>query len=528
LLTNIRTAGSYILRALPLAILLFFFFPRIQGNFGFIPSQDEQGKANQLSNSLLAGSIADRAFDDSLAFRVEFDDAIPKPEQRYWRAKVMTKENNFQWSLESPSDAELAIARGRIRSESGSTANSDQHFSYEIIHEESNDAYAPFLDYALNQSIGTQLDDYSVYLSTTKKGIFVYEATSSSEPYLNSSEVPDIQGLTATQSIPRARTLALLSKWREETSSDAELVERVFEHFQQPQFTYTLLPEALGDNPIEEFLFDVQSGYCEHYASVYTILMRWLGIPARVVVGYQGGSQNQVGDYFEVKYSDAHAWSEVWLDGSWKRVDPTSAITPDRIIYGMDSLLSRWNGIPFSGSQTGRALADFLNPTGINQLIKQIGDGWDNLGYQWNKWVVNYDFDSQKQLLSTLGMEHRNSLYTLVGLLFAGTVLLMLFYFWQLIPRAVKIGEVQQAYLQFVSRFKRHKIAKQLFESPYEFASKVKSAFPHQAEEIDEITGCYVQIRYGHSQHSTSDSIESFKLQVKRFKLPNSSPANGN
>ncbi|MFT6048159.1 MAG: hypothetical protein ACI9WC_003877 [Arenicella sp.] len=516
---TIRAAGSFMLRALPLAILLFFFFPRIQGNFGFIPSQDEARGDNKLNDSLLAGDFANRAFDNSLAFRVEFDGATPEYEARYWRAKVMTKEQNFQWSVELPTAQDIKAAKSRPPQAFNPQWAAAERFTYEVIHEPSGDSFVPFLDYAWNQTIGTQLDDHSVYLDNNVDSVFAYRAVSSSATTIRSEGLINFGALTRTQSIPKARTLALLSQWRAQTSSDQELIEHVYQYFEQPQFTYTLLPPELGDNPVEEFLFEVQSGYCEHYASIFTILMRWLEIPSRVVVGYQGGSQNEVGGFIEVRYSDAHAWSEVWVDGSWQRVDPTAAISPDRIIYGMDALMSIWDGVPLNGNSTGRALSNYLNPTGFAKTFRQLTDSWGNIGYQWNKWVVNYDFDAQRQLLSALGLKHRNSLYTLVALVIIGTILFMLFYFWQLFPRAIRIAPAQQVYLDFVSRFKRHDLVKQPSDTPNEFAAKAKSKFPQQAQEIGDINNAYVQIRYGQDQVNSSNQIESFKQQVKRFKL---------
>lgn len=516
---TVRMAGSFMLKALPLAILLFFLFPRIQGDFGFIPSQDETRDGNKLNNSLRAGDFANRAFDNSLAFRVEFDGKTPEYKDRYWRSKVMTKEQNFQWSVELPTPQDIKAAKSRPLKTFDPEQPEADKFVYDVIHEPSGDSFVPFLDYAWSQTVGTQLNDHSVYLQNKIDNVFAYRAISSGDTTIESVGLIDFAALTRTQSIPKARSLALLSKWRQETSSDQELVERAYQYFEQSQFTYTLLPPELGDNPVEEFLFDIQSGYCEHYASVFTILMRWLDIPARLVVGYQGGSQNQVGEFIEVRYSDAHAWSEVWVDGRWQRVDPTAAITPDRIIYGMDALMSMWNGVPINGNSTGKALANYLNPTGFAKAFRQLTEGWGNIGYQWNKWVVNYDFDSQRQLLSALGLKHRNSLYTLVSLVIVGTIIFMLFYFWQLIPRAIKIGPAQQIYLDFVSRFKRHKLVKQISDTPKEFATKAESKFPQHAREIADITNTYVQIRYGRDEGNSSNQLESFKQQVKRFKL---------
>ncbi len=105
--------------------------------------------------------------------------------------------------------------------------------------------------------------------------------------------------------------------------------------FHDSDFRYTLAPAPLGRDSVDDFLFDTREGFCEHYSSSFTVLMRAAGIPARVVTGYQGGYWNKLGDYLLVRNSDAHAWSEVWLAGrGWVRVDPTGAVRPERVSLG--------------------------------------------------------------------------------------------------------------------------------------------------------------------------------------------------
>ncbi len=513
--SSLLSAGVITLKALPLAVFLFFFFPRVQGSFGFIPSQDDINSDNELSDSLVAGDFASGAFNNSPAFRVEFDGIIPSNNLLYWRVKVMTKEQNFQWQVTPPSPEQLRLAQLR-QAPQPKTAT----VSYRIVHEDSNDSYAPFLDYVSSQKLGQQLQNHSVFLSKKPDGIFAYRGSSTALPQFNQTENINTSQLLTTLSTPKARTLELLSKWRRETNNDKELVNAVFQHFAKESFHYSLEPPSLGENPVDEFLFDSQTGYCEHYASTFTILMRWLGIPARVVVGYQGGEYNSVGNYLQVRYSDAHTWSEVWLNGQWQRVDPTAAINPDRIEYGMDAWMEYWLDNSIGGNATGRALADYLNPTGFVSALRKVRDNWDNVGYQWDKWVVNYDFDSQKKLLESLGLRHKDSLITLIGIVAAGTMLLMLFCFWQLIPKAIKIGEAQAAYLNFVAKFKHHGINKALSDTPSEFAEAAIAGFPNQAKGINEITKLYLKLRYGRPlKNKESSDLKDLKLQIKKFKV---------
>lgn len=507
---SLGSASAILAKALPLAILLFFFFPRIHSSFGFLPSQD-QLTDDGLNNSLVTGDLSSSAFDNSLAFRVEFEGRVPPYSRLYWRSKVMPVENNFSWSIGSPITSEITQAKRKAEQ----TGLDKGEIRYRILHEKSSDFFLPYLDYVVGFSKGKLLNDYSVW-DKTKTGGFSYQGSSTEFPSLPEAETGINRNLLLqTKSQPSARTQALLTKWRGESSDHLELANIVYRYFIANDFRYSLLPPELGDDPIGDFLFETRVGYCEHYASTFTTLMRWLGVPARVVVGYHGGQLNQTGQYLQVRYSDAHAWSEIWVDGQWTRIDPTAAISPDRIEFGMDAFLSLWDGSPIGRGSRSPALSNFLNPTGADRYLRLLRENWENIGYQWNKWIVNYSFEKQQALLGKLGLEHRNSLYTLVVILFGGSISLLLLYFWNQIPRPVKRGEAQRVYLKFVSRFKRFGVIKAPADTPNEFAVKAKQRFPMIAAEIDLVTKAYLNLRYGRE----AGELRSFRQLVNQFKI---------
>ena len=120
--------------------------------------------------------------------------------------------------------------------------------------------------------------------------------------------------------------------------------------------------------------------------------MRAVGIPARVVTGYQGGERNEHDDYWIVRQSDAHAWTEVWLGGrGWLRVDPTGAVAPERIERGAP----RNMGAITEGFATGDG------PSLWHRLRLRI----DGIAHGWNQWVLNYDDQRQRGLLGALGID---------------------------------------------------------------------------------------------------------------------------
>lgn len=513
---SLGTSTGIILKALPLAIILFFFFPRIQGSFGFFPSTDQQS-VNELSDALVAGEMALSAFNNSLAFRVEFKDGkYPPRSQLYWRSKTMARELTFQWELVKPTG---------LRSEPHTTLQDNAslengEWTYQILHEPSEDKFLPYLDYVAGYDKGLVLDDYSVFNFRPEQRAFSYKGSSTTIPSLNDGEQIDRVKYLQTQSRPNAKIQALLEGWKSTSRTDEELVLQVYQYLLDNPFYYSLTPPALDEfDPLGDFLLNTQTGYCEHYASAFTILMRWLRVPARIVVGYQGGTMVNGNQFMEVRYSDAHAWSEVWINNRWSRVDPTAAISPDRIEFGMDALMELWGTEYFNSGNSGLALNDYLNPTGASRVLKTLTDSWKNVGYKWNKWVVNYDFDAQKELLSNLGFKHKNSVLVLVLIMAVSAISLMLFYFWQLIPKSIKRTDIQRSYLKFTAKFKKLGLEKLPAETPLEFSRRAIASTPHQSQSIQEVTTIYYRLRYAKISEKIDDEIKHFKKITQQFRL---------
>src|SRR5690606_25772717 len=183
------------------------------------------------------------------------------------------------------------------------------------------------------------------------------------------------------------RTQALARQMRAQSRDEAAFIQNVLRLFNTDDFYYTLEPPALADNAVDDFMFNTRRGFCEHYASAFTLMMRAAGIPARVVTGYQGGEYNPMGEYLIVRQSDAHAWAEVWQPGrGWQRVDPTAAIAPERIEQGLQAAMSAGEPVP------GRLVSD-------NAVLSQLRLAWDAANTFWNNQVVQFGADQQRWLL---------------------------------------------------------------------------------------------------------------------------------
>ncbi len=132
-----------------------------------------------------------------------------------------------------------------------------------------------------------------------------------------------------------------------EGGSDLERAGLI-QRYLKENYTYSLKvdPPAEGMDPVEDFLFRTRKGYCEHYATSMVLMLRSIGIPARVVSGFLGGEYNRYGGYLIVRQSDAHTWVEAAIDGHWVRFDPTpggvSGPKPETVLLYLDLLKLHW------------------------------------------------------------------------------------------------------------------------------------------------------------------------------------------
>jgi len=215
------------------------------------------------------------------------------------------------------------------------------------------------------------------------------------------------------------RTAALAAEMRADPAlheaSTQAFVQAALKRLRTGGYTYTLDPGIYGNDTADEFWFDRKEGFCEHIASAFVVLMRNLQIPARIVTGYQGGELNSVDNYWVVRQSDAHAWAEVWQEGTgWVRVDPTASVAPGRI--GQMQRLVQQPGL-FAGA------IGAMSPT----LAQNIRAAWEAVNNGWNQWVLNYTQSRQLNLLKNIGFEAPSLedlayvlLYLLIGASIAG------------------------------------------------------------------------------------------------------------
>jgi len=393
-----RTAGLMALFGAPIMAALFLLFPRLAPLWG-IPSDAMSGRSG-LSASMQVGNIANLVLDDSVAMRVKFDGPVPRQSELYFRGPVLTTFDGREWRA-LPARSGLrgaAFLSGPARLEVlGAPVR------YEVTLEPNNRPWLMVLDAASEAptvpGFQTAMTGELLWLADRPiTDLLRYRAQSHTAfrhgPASRAALLPQYLELPAGFN---PRTLELAAQWRRDPAlaggGAAAMVEAALQRLRSGGYRYTLDPGLFGDHTADEFWFDRREGFCEHIASSFVVLMRALGIPARLVTGYQGGERNPVDGFWVVRQNDAHAWTEVWLAGrGWVRVDPTSAVAP-----GRTGSLQRLQAAPgMMASAVGS-----VSP----ELAANLRMLWDAVNNGWNQWVLNYTQRKQLDLLKNLGFD---------------------------------------------------------------------------------------------------------------------------
>jgi len=389
-----KTASWMALLGAPIMAVLFVLFPRIAPLWG-VPGE-APGARSGLSASMQVGTIASLALDESIAMRVRFDGAPPHQSEIYFRGPVLTTFDGREWrplqsSLSSrpPLPAELEVQSPAV--------------SYQVTLEPNNRPWIMVLDATDTRPA---LSGYRAIMTSELQWIAdrpvteLVRYTAQSHTAFRHGPRAKVSGLQDYLRLPanfNPRTLQLANEMRRDpryaSANSQTMVDAVMERLRTDGYSYTLEPGVFGIHTADEFWFDRKEGFCEHIASSFVLLMRALGIPARVITGYQGGSVNTVDGFWTVRQSDAHAWTEVWIaDQGWVRVDPTSAVAPGRI--GSVVRLEAPRNV------LAQALARVNPAFGV-----QLRALWDAANNSWNQWVLNYSQSKQLNLLRNLGFE---------------------------------------------------------------------------------------------------------------------------
>ena len=516
---RMRTLGVLGVSALPLLVVLFLFFPRLPPLWSVQLSSSQA--TTGVSDSMSPGDIASLSQSTELAFRVEFTQARPAQSELYWRGLVFSDFDGVTWRPNRRVQQQWQPGRQPpnwlARSLATATTKTEPK-SYEITLEPTQQQWLFGLDYPLPQNKDTRLtSDFTLIKEEPVSEQLRYEVLRyvpmQIDPILD--EVSRAANLTLP-SAGNLQTQNLAKQLFAQSGSDPErYIQAIQRWINQTEFRYTLSPPPLDEDRIDSFLFETKAGFCEHYSSSFTFMMRAVGIPARVVAGYQGGEMSRGGNVWEVRQMDAHAWSEVWLEGQgWVRVDPTAFVAPERVEQGMDAL-TQSRGASLFGE--GAAAQVSYQQYQMLQALRRLSD---QASYYWQKDVVGYDQD--KQAGSLLKWFNIRSISEQIAWLAASAITvisLLVFMIWYrrrkqwhpadrpLIKLSSKVAKNDRALLRHDN------------EGALAWLKRLENSQAHglNGEGLQEVSRHYRQLRYGRLSDADTQSPE-YQQVLKELK----------
>jgi transglutaminase-like putative cysteine protease len=470
-----RRSAVLMLQAAPLTLALFLLFPRLPGPFWGITTTSSARTG--LGDEMTPGDVSDLSISGNPAFRVRFFGPMPPPPERYWRGPVLHEFDGRSWrrTRAQAFPQQQVVYTGRP-------------VDYQITLEPHDRTWVLALDLPAEWPDREAYRSFDFQLLAPRPIAEVMSFRLRSYPrYHAGDRLPESIRHKDTQLPPEGnpRSLALGRELAARYRDPRQVASALLRMFREQSFVYTLEPPKLADNAVDEFLFDTRKGFCEHFASAFTFVMRAAGVPARVITGYQGGEFNPIGGYLLVRQSDAHAWSEIWVDElGWVRIDPTAAVAPERIERGLIDAVAADEPVP------GRLRE-------ASALWAQAALSWDALNDFWNERVVRFNATRQLRLLERLGVREpdwRTLGFGLTASLAAFFVGLTLYYAWKY--RAPPPDWPARLHAETARRLRRRGLDRGFAEGPVAFLDRAAAACPELARELRKIRDLYVALRY--------------------------------
>lgn len=474
--------------SIPLALFAFLFIPRLSSPLWGAPAMDRA--TTGLSDRMAPGDMAEVLSDDTAAMRVTFDGPVPLASSRYFRAFTMSRFDGQAWR---PSflRRDTSVLEGSAR------------FHYQVTLEPTRGRVLPMLDMPVAAPADAQLQsDRTAVASQRLDKTYTYDAAATGAYRLDPAIDPQVRraNLQLPAGIgPRARAQA--AAWVAQFGNNPQAIaQAALAMFHDGGFRYTLAAAPLGRDRIDDFLFATREGYCEHYSSAFTFLMRAAGIPARVVTGYQGGYWNALGHYLLIRRADAHAWTELWIEGrGWVRFDPTGAVRPERVTLGAAAAAAEGNGESLFNAAWWRSARD----------------RWDVVNQWWNQAVNGFDSLRQQGLLQPFGIRRAEVGDLAIVLAIGCSLLVAAALGWALFQR--REGDELDVWMRRLQRkLARAGVARRAGEGPKHFLARAARALPDDRNALERLSEVYLWSRYAHDE-PPPESVSEFSRAVKEL-----------
>lgn len=497
--TCMKISASLLIRALPLMIIMFVFFPRIQGTL-WKGLRVNSGKAG-FSDTLSPGSVSDLAVTGELAFRAEFNGKKPDVTELYWKGIVFGYFDGRSWKRS------LSYSLPQYRS------NTETELDYTVTLEPNNSRYMFITGCPVSLPAGTEiLSDGTLRSKSIITDRLQYRILS--EKFCDGLKW--IEPSPEFTSLPRyGNNLSLnqAKRWTNAHLSEEEILAAALDFFKTGGYIYSLAPPPLlTEDTIDEFLFSTKKGYCEHYASAFAFLMRAAGIPSRVVGGYLGGDVNPVGGHMTITQDKAHAWVEVFLEKKgWTIVDPTSVVVPDRFTRGLSS------AVPAEEMPIMMTLPENRF---IGKIWKKTAYLFDYVNHGWNQFIIGYTYSKQKNFFELIGINPgkvTGSLFLVSIMLFSSMAVFLVVWRVKLTDPLRKNDPVKWGWLRFCQKLEKKGISRDLNEGPLEFLSRMGSLRPDKKKDAELIVKQYIRLRYS-DKVNDPEIVSAFLIMVGKFR----------
>jgi transglutaminase-like putative cysteine protease len=528
LLPILRKCSLIFLQAVPLALLLFFFLPRYSGRFKLSFNDAVTG----ISDRVNPGDIAELSNDDSHAMSVTFPfgSVVPSASTMYWRAIVLWQFDGRAWTRgPAPKKGENPTILADNPGFLARPERDNDIIQQDIILWPQNQRWIPALDRPVKLAEEPDQPAWSRVLAGDVLVTKDDQAIDFKRRYnVTSTWMVSTKKLASAQEAPRAaleanerqaglqlpdkidpQVKALAARLFPSNHDPETYVNAVLHYFRANGFTLTNAPGRTGKDPVATFLFRTKTGFCEHYASAFGLLMRLEGVPARMVVGYRGGEQNTYGGFYMIRQSNAHAWDEVWESPAkgWVRVDPTDSISGTSIVLAANAGTAEDDDFSLSvGSHRFTFLSGASLPKWMRQGLRDVQMRREVMEAQWDDWVFSYDPATQDRLAQALGLGRRASWALLTGCLLVAGLGATVAALW--LSRKKKLSPTERFYVRFCRRMAQRGAAREPWEGPRAYSERLAEKFPNRKEPIDETGWIVAEYRYGSGSQKSPDELK--------------------
>ncbi len=506
LISMAKASVRSLLLALPIMLILFFLFPRLSQPLWQMPS----GASGQtgISDSMTPGDIGNLVLFTEPAFRVKFDEEPPASSKLYWRGLVFSDFDGLTWSQNELGYRSISATGGEIELQG-------EPVRYELLMDphRRNWLYALEMPESMMASGSRMTTEYTWLRRFNLTNKLSYRVTSYPDSVFG-KQLDDVQrriNLRLPDGFNPA-TLEWVDQMREQFTDNQDFIQMVLRYINQQEYHYTLNPGTMSENTIDDFWLNKQRGFCEHYAGAFVFIMRAAGIPSRVVTGYQGGEMNPYADYMLVRQSDAHAWTEVWLEGQgWVRVDPTAAIHPSRVEVDLSQdWLQR------------EALFEDQAPSEWGQFspsfISKIGLMWDSVNSYWQTEVIDFNAEDQYELLTKFGFNFL-TMFDLINIMIAVVAIIFILTTLWILKKKTNLDSVARAYLKLNETLSKQQLQRREDEGPWAHWKRVQETNPTIATELRPVIRQYVQLRYQNKPRMKEKLLANFITRTRQFKM---------